>query len=515
MVLTILLSGVFVSCSPAQTPPNIILIMGDDIGFSDLGCYGSEINTPNIDKLAESGIRFRTFYNAAKCETTRSNLLTGLYAGNHRALNVASLLNRAGYTTIHTGKEHFQQWVPERCYARNAFDNSLTFWATNEFHIPPDSTFERPFYLEGREVSASQIKVNSPPFFKTDVVTDYALRYLDKEKASGKPFFLYLPYHTAHYPLQAKPSDIAKYKGKYKVGWDVIRQRRYQRMLKLGIIDRSYALSPPTDNINQFRGHPPGDEERRANIPKYRPWEELSETEKDDLDLEMAVFAAMIDCMDQNIGRVLKWLKENDEYENTIVMYLSDNGSCPYDSNKDFDHPPGPADSYRTLSAAWANVGNTPFKYFKQFGHEGGGRTHFIVHWPEKIKKPTITNQIGHITDIFPTILDLAGIEYPEELDGKKTVPLHGKSLMPIINGELRENPGFIISGFSERFRMFRSDEYKIVKANNREWELYNLEEDPTELDNLAQSVPEKVQELSDSYLEIRMELDSLLSEIP
>lgn len=490
-----------------QQQPNIILIMGDDIGYSDLGCYGSEIQTPNLDRLAENGARFRTFYNLAKCNPTRSSLLTGHYQGDQRSLNMASLLNDNGYYTIHVGKEHFDDWVPDHCYAKNVFNQSFYFWAINEFHIPPGYNFQNPFMLNGRQLGVNGITVNKKPFFKTDVLTDYALNFVDSALHEGKPFFLYLPYHVAHYPLQARPEDISKYRGKYKIGWDTIRKRRYEKMLASGLLTGKYKLSRPTDNINKFRGHPRGDEDIRKNIPLYRPWESLNEQEKDDLDLEMAVFAAMIDRMDQNIGRLVQKLQTEGIFENTMIMYLSDNGSCPYDSNRDFEVPPGPANSYRTLSAAWANVGNTPFKYFKQFGHEGGARTHFIVHWPDKINEGFITGQPGHLVDIFPSVLDITGIEYPEIYHGTTTIPLHGASLLPILEGKTREGPEFFISGFTDRFRMFRSGKWKIVKANNEEWELYNMETDPTETNNLAREHPAKLQEMMQFYAEKKPEV--------
>jgi len=483
-----------------QNHPNIILIMGDDIGYSDLGSYGSEIQTPNLDELAENGVRFRTFYNLAKCETTRSGLLTGHYRGDYRSFNFTSLLKEQGYQTIHVGKEHFEGWVPEHCYAENVFDYSFYFPIINEFHIPPDSTFQYPFYQDGRELALDEIMVKKKPFFKTDVLTDYATSYIDSAMQTEQPFFLYLPYHVAHYPLQARPEDIAKYRGKYKIGWDTIRQNRYNKMIASGLLTEKYQLSEPTDNINKFRGHPKGDEEIREKIPLCRPWESLTAQEKDDLDLEMAVFAAMIDRMDQNIGRLIQVLKEKGIFENTVIMYFSDNGSCPYDSNTDFDVPPGPANSYRTLSAGWSNVGNTPFKYFKQFGHEGGSHTHFIVHWPEKIKEGFLAVQPGHVVDIFPTMLDIVNIEYPEQYNDTATIPLHGRSLLPVIKGGEREEPEYFISGFTDRFRMFRAGDWKIVKANNEDWELYNIDNDPTEIDDLASSNPARLQEMVSLY---------------
>jgi len=483
--------------------PNIILIMGDDIGFSDLGCYGSEIHTPNLDMLAANGVRFQSFYNAAKCNPTRSTMLTGLYWGNDRAINIAQVLSKAGYNTLHSGKEHFDNWVPDHCRARNSFDFSFLFQTINEFHIPPDSTFENPFYLGDKKLDVKDINVQKQPFFKTNVITDYAITFLNNVKKDQNPFFLYLPYHAAHYPLQALPEDIQKYQGKYKVGWDTIRQRRLTKMKAMGIADESWKLSNPTDNINRFRSKKmKGYDERRAIIPKYRPWEKLTENEKEELDLEMSVFAAMIDRMDQNIGRIIQWLKDEDQYENTIIMYLSDNGSCPYDTNRDFTIPPGPADSYRTLSAAWANVGNTPFRYFKQFGHEGGCNTHFIVHFPKVIQTGFITNQTGHIVDIMPTLIDIADASYPERIGDDESAPLHGSSLLPILRGEQRELPDFFISGHTDKFRMYRKGDWKLVKANGEEWQLYNLENDRTEMYNLADSLPTKVGEMITDYEE-------------
>ncbi|MBT3241876.1 MAG: sulfatase-like hydrolase/transferase [Bacteroidetes bacterium] len=500
--ILVLLTALFLSCNTElnEENPNIILIMGDDIGYSDIGCYGSEIHTPNLDKLAEDGIQFQTFYNMAKCNPTRSTLLTGLYWGNDRVINMASVLKEAGYTTLHSGKEHFDNWVPESCYAKNVFDQSFTFWASTEYFIPPDSTFGRPFFLNGKKLSATELAIEFPDFYKTDVVTDYALRFLDSAIRQEKPFFLYLPYHAAHYPLQAKPGDIRKYEGVYEKGWDQIRQARYEKMIELGVIDEKYALSAPSDNINKFRGHPKGDDLIRAKIPLYRPWDSLTETEKTDLELEMTVFAAIIDCMDQNIGRVIQWLKEQGEFDNTLIMYLTDNGSCPYDSNRDFDHPPGPADSFRTLSAAWANVGNTPFRYFKQFGHEGGSKTQFIVHWPDQIEPGQFTHQVGHLVDIYPTLLEITGAVYPDSINDEPSLPLNGHSLLPVFQGQERAEPPYLISGYMEKFRMFRQGDWKIVKANKGQWQLYDMINDPSEINNLADSLPDKTAEIAEIY---------------
>jgi len=503
LLIPIVLYIITLGCSSQEkiTPPNIVLILGDDIGYSDLGCYGSEIATPNLDKLATEGIRFNQFYNMAKCEPTRSVMLTGLYKGDGRSISLGKLMKDAGYTTIMCGKEHFQQWVPKSVYAEENFDFTFIFWQISEFFIPPSGKMANPFRLNGKELRVHEINPKIEPFYKTDVLTDYALQFLDTAITKEQPFLLYMPYNSAHYPLQARESDIAKFRGQYKIGWDTLRHRRYEKMIELGILDKKYGLSPPEGNINQFRGHPKGNEEFRSKIPLYRPWISLTEKEKENLDLEMAVFAAMVHRLDMNIGRIVNFLEEKGIRDNTLIMYLSDNGSCPYDSNRDFVHPPGPADSYRTLSAAWANLGNTPFRYFKQFGHEGGANTHFIVSWPDRINnKGSITNQPGHVVDIIPTLLEITNMEYPYEIDGKSTIPLHGKSLFPVFLGQEREIPPYFVSGFTERFRMFRQGDWKIVKVNDQQWELYNMKNDKTEVHNLADELPEKVQELELSY---------------
>lgn len=492
----------------AVQKPNIILILGDDIGYSDIGPYGSEIKTPNLDRLADEGIRFSNFYNMSKCEPSRSTLFSGLYEGGKNEINFAQILKNEGYYVIHSGKEHWMKGAPEHVMAANIFDKSLTFWAMNEFFVPPSGKFARPFVLNGDTLKGIEgIFHEKEPFYKTDALTDNALNWMKEPVEKGQSFFLFLGYGAAHYPLQARPEDIAKYRGTYKKGWDKIREERMERLKEMGLIAEDTQLSPPSANINNFRGHPDGDEERRAKIPLYRPWNTLDEKEKDDLDLEMSVFAAMVDRMDQNIGRVLSYLDEKGIADNTIVIYLSDNGSCPYDSNRDFEYPPGVAEGFRTLCAAWANAGNTPFRYFKQYGHEGGAHTHFILRWPEKVKSGTITQQTGHIIDIAPTLLEASNTTYPEQLGDITPQPLEGGSLMPILLGGERKEPDFYISGWTENFRMFRQHDWKIVKVNGEDWELYNLKNDPTEINNLADSMTEKVEELKEVYNQKQNEL--------
>jgi arylsulfatase len=488
-----MVSGCNLNQNSKNTRPNIILIMADDSGISDIGGYGGEIETPNIDRLAKEGIRFRTFYNMAKCNPTRSTLLTGLYKGGNGTVHLAHLTKQAGYFNIMSGKEHFDKWVPEYCRSENVFDHSFYFWATTQYFLPPSGLFERPFYLEGRQLDATDIEYEKSPMYKTDFITDYALKWLEEAFKRNEPFFLYLPYHAAHFPLQARPEDITKYRGKYLKGWDVIRKERFARMQNLGILPKHTKLSPPEGNLNKFRG---------PLIPSYTdyyPWESLSDAQKDSLDLEMAVFAAMVDRLDQNIGRVLKKLKENGKLNNSLIMFLIDNGSCPYYTNKIKDVSPGPADSYWSLRATWANLGNTPYRQYKQFGHEGGSHTPFIARWPGVIQPGIITDQVGHVVDVAPTFLDILNITYPKKINGFSTIPLHGKSLLPIFQNEKRQEPEYFISGM-DKFRMFRKGNYKIVRINGGPWELYNINNDPSELENLADEYPEMVKELSGLY---------------
>ncbi len=480
--------------------PNVIIILGDDIGYSDIGPYGSEIKTPNLDRLADEGIRFSQFYNMSKCEPSRSTLFTGLYEGGKNAVNIAQILRKEGYYVVHSGKEHWMKWAPEHVKAKYVSDQSLTFKAMSEFFEPPSKKWSNPFVLNGDTVGIDKIYHERKPFFKTDALTDNALKWIDKPVSEGQPFFLFLGYGAAHYPLQARPEDINKYRGSYLKGWDKIREERLERLIAGGYLPEGTELSPPSANVNKFRGHPKGDEAIREKIPLYRPWETLSAEEQDEMDLEMSVFAGMVDRMDQNIGRVLSYLDEKGIADNTIVIFLSDNGSCPYDSNRDFDYPPGVAEGFRTLSAAWANVGNTPYKYFKQYGHEGGTQTHFILRWPKNVKAGQLTHQQGHIVDIAPTLFEATKTHFPKKYGTVECQPLQGNSLLPILQGGVREEPEFFMSGWTDKFRMFRQHDWKIVKLNNEDWELYNLKDDPTEITNLAAEKPEKVEELATNY---------------
>jgi arylsulfatase len=309
-------------------------------------------------------------------------------------------------------------------------------------------------------------------FYHTDAFTDYAMDRLDEYKDEDKPFVLYLPYTAPHYPLHAWPEDIAKYRGKYKIGWDKIREQRFKRMNEMGIIGPNHKLTP------------------RAS----KAWDDLTKEQKDAEDLKMAVYAAMIDRVDQNLGRLFAKVKELGEWDNTLIMFLTDNGACPEQPNTTPDIPPGPVESYRTVSVGWANASNTPYRKFKSTDYEGGIRTPFIAHWLGVIK-PGMTNQVGHIIDVSATFRDITGAKYPKKILGNKTKLPIGKSLLPIFKGEEREPHKEIFWRFN-RANAVRQGDLKVVRAG-KVWELYDLRADPTEVNNLAEQMPEKTAELS------------------
>ena len=499
--------------------PNIIIILADDIGFSDIGCYGSEIQTPNLDKLAEKGMRFRNFYNGAKCEPSRNSLFTGLYYGDDRALSFEGVLKNNGYSVIHSGKEHFESWVPERCFAVNTSNHAFTFWAATNFFIPPDKDFSQPLFIDGKKIHPDDLEgMTGKPFYMTDFITDLGLKWLDEALQKDNAFLLVLTYNAAHWPLQAWPEDIAKYRDLYRQGWDTIREARFKKMKKLGIVPNNIQLTKPepdpTLKIHPFRLRNDGYDETRRLMSNYTPWDSLTVEQQDIFSLEEAVFAAMIDRMDQNIGRVLEKIKDEGEEDNTIVMFFSDNGACPFERNRELSILPGGPDGYRTQSTSWANVGNTPYRLYKQNGHEGGSHNHFIVSWPAVIKPGTMSDAFTHIVDVFPTLLDINGIHYPEKVDGEPSIPLQGSSLLTVLEGGTRKEPEFIMSGFTEDKRMYLKDSFKLEK-NIGDWELYNIKEDPSELHDLANEEPELLRSMIESYYKTKENINAQLKENP
>jgi len=485
----------------AKVMPNIVLIMADDMGFSDIGCYGGEVHTPNLDRLAAGGLRFTQFYNAARCCPTRASLLTGLYphqAGvghmvgnrgypayqgylNVRCLTIAEALKMAGYNTLMAGKWHVGEQRPHWPVDRG-FDRyyGLISGGANYFDL---SKTKAPGVKRTMAIDDRAFIPEPGKFYLTDAFTENAVKFIENYGRRKEPFFLYLAYTAPHWPLHAWPEDIAKYKGKYRKGWDVVRRQRYQRMIKMGLISEKWGLS-------------------RRDAATW-PW--VEEKNKDLMDLKMAVYAAQIDRMDQGIGRVLDKIKELGAEENTLVLFLSDNGGCAEGGPVGFDRrqnglPPGGVDSYMSYGLSWANASNTPFRRYKHWVHEGGIATPLIAYWPAVIKnRGSITHQVGHIIDIMATCLEVAGLEYPKTYHGRQLIPLEGKSLLAIFQGKQR--PGHeALYWEHEGNRAVRQGKWKLVAAHKGPWELYDLEADRTELNNLAEKYPQKLEQLKARY---------------
>ncbi len=468
--------------------PNIIVILVDDMGYSDIGCYGGEIDTPNIDHLAENGIRFTQFYNCAKCAPTRASLLTGLYnrqAGSttkpaelKNAITLAEGMKLGGYFTIMAGKWH-EQGTP----VKRGFDRYFGFLDGVSNYFLGSNTY----MLENKEYS-----VPKEGFYTTDNFTDYAI---EKVKEANKPFFLYLAYNAPHWPLHALPEDIAKYKGKYMKGWDAIRTERLKRMKQIGIV--------------------PGHVSKPARDMSIESFEKIADKEKQDQ--RMAIYAAMVDRVDQNIGRLINTLKDLNIEENTLIMFLSDNGACAEGGTHGSDTfkrgekdkeklgyylsagaSPGSGGTYSFLGRAWANASNTPLKKYKTTPYEGGIRTPIIAYWPSIIKqKGKITDQIGHVMDIMATVLDIGGIKYPKKYNGKEITPLAGKSLLPIFHGKKRKGHDVLYFARKDDYAI-QKGKWKLLKPNAKKpWELYDLENDLIESTNLSEEHPGIVKELS------------------
>jgi len=547
-IACLVLISLFFSCSTINEKsekPNIILIMSDDMGYSDIGCYGSEINTPNLDNLAYNGLRFTQFYNTARCCPTRASLMTGLnphqagvghmmndrglegYAGNlsKKAVTIAEVLGEAGYSNYMSGKWHLtpghdkgklankRNWPLQR-----GFDRFFgTIHGAGSFYDPNSLT------------SGNTNIVPTEDFYYTDAISDTTVKYIDEHKADN-PFFIYVAYTAAHWPMQALPRDIAKYSGMYDDGWDVIREARYHRMKEMGLVDEDWKLSEPFES-------------------PYT-WEESDLKEWHAKCME--VYAAMIDNMDQGIGRIKESLKRNGKYENTLIFFLQDNGACaeqfgmwrvlPEDISEWPLKPmapgelqynmvpevtregrpmrigrgvmPGPADTYIGYDPLWANASNTPFRMFKHWMHEGGISTPLIVHWPQNIKaRGEFRNQPGQLMDIMATCINVAGADYPKIYNDSTIYPLEGKSLTPAFSNQSIEREALCWE--HEGNRAIRIGKWKLVSKPNRkprlfdlieelpadDWELYNIEADRTEMNDLASKYPEMVNDMSAKWM--------------
>jgi len=510
--------------------PNIIVILADDMGFSDAGCYGGEINTPNIDYLANNGIRYKQFYNTSRCCPTRASLLTGLYnqqAGigkmtdaenepgylghlGENTVTIAEVLKAAGYHTAMSGKWH----VSNTLVQKNPKDQLDWLNHQKDFgdfspleQYPTSRGFDQFFgtiwgvvdFFDPFSLVSGKTPIQSVPkdYYHTDAISDTAVAYINSWAKTEKPFFLYVAQNAPHWPLQAKPEDVAKYQDTYKVGWNVIREARYRKMIKLGLIDSNITkLSKPVTDHVSWKDNPD------------KIWDAQA----------MAVHAAMIDRMDQGIGRIISALKKTGKLDNTLIVFLSDNGASPENAaayGPGFDRPsetrggmpivyatkkqafPGAQTTYSSIGRIWANVANTPYQYAKAESFEGGIHTPMIAYWPKGIKqRGGYSNQVGHVMDFMKTFVELAKTTYPIHYNGKKIKPTSGVSLIPSFNG--LESSGHSTL-FNEHFgaRYARSGNWKLVSlSNDSTWHLYNLALDNAETNDLATSNPSKVKEL-------------------
>ena len=477
--------------------PNIVIVMVDDMGFSDVGCYGGEIETPHLDRLAANGLRFKQFYNTGRCCPTRASLMTGLhphqagighmtetpehpsplenepYQGylNNRCVTLAQVLKQAGYHTLMAGKWHLSYHRQEGWPLQRGFDKYFGIIAGASHYMKPS----------GRRGLTYMNEPMDPPqnFYTTDAFTDYACRFVEEALAEEeKPFFLYLAYTAPHWPLQAKPKDLAKYEGKYMIGWEALSRRRLARQQAMGLIPPGWKPAPHED-------------------PK---WETLSPQQKRISDLRMAAYAGCVDAVDQNIGKLTAKLKELGQFDNTVFFFLSDNGACAEGGvlgSGNEESIRNPLSTQGTAGPrcgrAWANASNTPFRLYKHFVHEGGMATPLIVHWPAGIapsRRGAWVESFGYLPDFMPTCLELSGGKYPIRFAGSPVTPHSGQSLVPLLTkGDSPIHQGSLFWEH-EGNRALREGDWKLVWSSDGPWELYNMALDRTERNDLAAQRP-------------------------
>lgn len=489
LLLALLLCG---SASAAERP-NIVVILIDDMGFADLGCYGSEIPTPNIDALAADGLRFTQFYNTARCCPTRASLLTGLYAHqtgvghmvdddhqpgyrgrlNERCRTIAELLDPAGYFTALSGKWHVGQSHGVTPASRG-FMRSLSAPAGG-FYYPESKRAE--LFLDGTRIANDDPRL-PPHWYTTDLWTSFGLRFIDDALAARKPFYLHLCYNAPHFPLQAPADEIARFRGRYKQGWEELRRARNARQIALGVVDPAWPLAPRPEAITA--------------------WDALDAAEQDRFDHLMAVYAAAVAHLDHAVGDLVAGLKQRGVLDNTLLMIMSDNGGNAESGPKGRTlGDPATAASDWYCGESWAFLENTPFRRYKHYTHEGGIATPLIVHWPAGIAgKGQLRTQVGHVIDIVPTCLELAGASYPKEVDGTAITPLAGLSLVPAFAD--RPLPRAALFWEHEGNAAIRAGDLKLVRFGRAgAWELYDLAKDRTELHDLAKERPADVAALS------------------
>jgi len=528
LVAALTLAGSLGSHAQQAAKPNILLILADDLGWSDLGCYGSEIKTPNIDALAQGGVRFTQFYNTGRCCPTRASLLTGLYP--HQAgvgsmtsdrgerypgyrgtlqpstVTLAEVLHEAGYATYMVGKWHLhnQQDVKPTDRGFDEFYGMLggynSCWQEKPYYTrwPKDRTPRAYTSPQGGQPGT---------FYSTDAFADYCTDFLADARQKAKPFFLYLAFNAPHFPLHAPAADIAKYEPMYFAkGWDVIRDERLARLKQLGLVPKDLELTPRS--LVPAKSHAkPSPYAGQANPA----WDSLPEDRRRDLARRMAVYAAMVDRLDQAVGRVVGDLKQHGQLDNTLILFLSDNGACWEWDPLGFDVSSSPRnilhtgddlkqvggpESYISYGSAWANAGNTPWRFYKHFSHEGGIRTPLIVQWPAQLQAHgELRTQVGHLIDIMPTLVAAGGATYPTERNGVKVQPMEGRSLLPVL-GNQPITRSELICFEHEGSRAVRDGNWKLVSLSGDDWELYDLETDPTEMHDLIKTESAKASAL-------------------
>jgi arylsulfatase A-like enzyme len=485
-------------------PPNIVLILADDLGYSDLGCYGGEISTPHLDGLAKNGLRFTQFYNTARCWPTRGALLSGYYAQQIRrdalpglggggqgvrqawARLLPDFLKSAGYRSYHSGKWHIDGKV-----IAAGFDRSLDMKNQGNY-----------FSSKGNAVDDVRLEEEqgSEGYYATTATADHAIDCLKEHAANfgEKPFFHYIPFIAPHFPLHALPEDIAKYREKYVSGWDKMRAARFEKQGELGITRTS--LSPLEREVGPPYAFPDALVKLGSGeLNRPFPWDELNDEQKAFQTHKMAIHAAMVDRMDQEIGRILSQLKAMGVYENTIVLFASDNGASAEimvrDGGHDPNASPGSAATYLCLGPGFSSACNTPHRRHKTWVHEGGISTPLIAHWPNGIKaKDELRQTPAHVIDIVPTLLELAGVAKPKTWQGEEIPDAPGRSLLPAFKEDV-EVKRDCLWWLHEGNRAVRVGDWKLVAAKDEPWELYDLKNDRAEQKNLASSMPEKVAE--------------------
>jgi arylsulfatase len=473
----------------AQERPNVLLILADDMGFSDLGCYGGEIQTPNLDRLAGDGLRFTQAYNTSKCFPSRACLLTGAYAqqvgmdkGPGRitgAVTLGEVMRSAGYRTLMVGKHHGTENPFDRGFDRYF---GLRDGACNYFNPGKQRAGEpKPAQKRAKRAWCVDNETFTPyapeaGFYTTDAFTDHALEYLEEYREEPNPFFLYVSYNAPHDPLQAWPKDIERYRGRYDAGWSVVRAARHARQLELGLFDEETPLSDA----------------------EFGEWSELDDGARREEARRMEVYAAMIDCLDQNVGRLLTKLEELGELDNTLILFASDNGSSA-EVVRIGEGEIGSITRWASLQSRWANVSNTPFRKYKNHSFEGGICTPLIAHWPSGIKNAGgFVRTPLHLIDVMPTLVELSGANYPSEHGGNSVVPMQGVSLAPLFQGEGIERSNLLFWSWSKGAAV-RDGAWKLVHHGGP-WELYDTSVDRTETENLAGSQPGVVERLSAAW---------------